>query len=108
MYTELQNFNWIRNLGEINSPTLMEEYTLLHMAISSITLTEANDVIRWRWTAKGEYSAASAYEAQFKGSMSYFPANDIWRAHSEPKCRFFAWLVLHDRVLTAENLAKRN
>jgi hypothetical protein len=31
----------------------------------------------------------------------------IWKAKAEPKCRFFAWTLLHKRVLTADNLQKR-
>lgn len=32
----------------------------------------------------------------------------IWRAKAEPKCRFFAWTLLHKKILTANNLIKRN
>lgn len=105
---ELQNFNWIRNLGPINTPALLEEYMLLFMALSSVALTEARDTISWRWTSTGTYTVASAYEVQFRGAMSFFPAKYLWSANTEPKCRFFAWLAMHDRVLTADNLAKRN
>jgi hypothetical protein len=38
--------------------------------------------------------------------MIQFPATLIWKAITEPKCKFFARLVL--RVLTAHNLIKRN
>jgi hypothetical protein len=40
--------------------------------------------------------------------MTKISASSIWRAISESKCTFFAWLVLHDRVLTPENMAKKN
>jgi hypothetical protein len=32
----------------------------------------------------------------------------ICQAMSEPKCKFFAWLVMHGRILTGNNLLKRN
>jgi len=32
----------------------------------------------------------------------------IWKARAEPKCRFFAWALLHKKILTANNLIKRN
>lgn len=54
------------------------------------------------------YSVKSAYQVQFTGSFSTFPTSIIWKAKTEQKCRFFAWLVMHDKVLTADNLAKRN
>jgi hypothetical protein len=31
----------------------------------------------------------------------------IWKAKTEPKCRFFAWTLMHKKVLTANNLMKR-
>jgi hypothetical protein len=31
----------------------------------------------------------------------------IWKAQTEQKCKFFAWLLMHDRVLTTDNLIKR-
>jgi hypothetical protein len=32
----------------------------------------------------------------------------IWKAKAEPKCRFFAWTLLHKKILTANNLMKRH
>jgi hypothetical protein len=75
---------------------------------STITLTDHSDRIAWKWTANGLYSAASAYECQFKGAITYFPATDVWKANTDPKCRFFAWLILHNRAQTADILAKKN
>jgi hypothetical protein len=58
--------------------------------------------------ADGKYSVSSTYDCQFIGSIIQFPATSIWQAASKPKCRFFAWLVMHDRVPTANNLLKKN
>lgn len=58
--------------------------------------------------ASGEYSAASAYEAQFLGYYPRFRASTIWQAHTEPKCRFFAWLAIQGKAPTADNLIKKN
>lgn len=80
----------------------------MHAALSEITLTDSEDIITWRWTSNGQYIVASAYEAQFKGSITYFLAENIWKAQCEPRCRFFTCLALHDRVLTSDNLVKRN
>jgi hypothetical protein len=64
------------------------------MALSSVELTQQKDEIQWRWTSNGQYSIA--YECQFQGSIIQFPAKDIWQAVIEPKCKFFAWLTMHD------------
>jgi hypothetical protein len=86
----------------------MEEYILLFLVLSTVQLSDQEDVIYWKWTADGKYTIASAYEIQFQGSYGQFLATDIWQAMSEPKCKFFIWLTMHDRILTASNMEKRN
>jgi hypothetical protein len=95
-------------LQDIDSPALLEEFTLLFMAISSVMLTNQKDQISWKWARDGCYSVASIYECQFFGAMIQFLAGSIWKATTEPKCRFFDWLVMHDRILTADNMIKRH
>jgi hypothetical protein len=43
--TELNHFNWIKNLIGINTTTQMEEFTLLFMALASVSLSEQPDTI---------------------------------------------------------------
>jgi hypothetical protein len=78
------------------------------MALSDVHLSDQHDTIRWKWTSDGQYMVASAYECQFEGSIVHFPAMSIWEARAEAKCNFFAWVVMHDRVLTTNNMMKRN
>jgi hypothetical protein len=40
--------------------------------------------------------------------MIYFPTTQVWQARTQPKCKFFAWLVLHNRALTADNMQRKN
>jgi hypothetical protein len=70
------------------------------MALSSVILR--------KWTSNGKYSVSSAYECQFLGSIINFPSIDAWKARTKQKCKFFSCLVLHSRVLTADNMLKRN
>jgi hypothetical protein len=42
------------------------------------------------------------------GAMTTFAPDTVWKASTEPKCRLFGWLVMHDRVLTTDNMARRN
>jgi hypothetical protein len=105
---ELSNSNWIRNLGTIDNPSMVEEYVMLYLAISAISLTDRRDQIFWRWSGNGKFSVAYAYNCHLIGSLNQFLAQEIWRARTEPKCRFFASLDLQDRALTADNLAKKD
>jgi hypothetical protein len=40
--------------------------------------------------------------------LALFPILPVWHAKAEPKCKFFTWLVLHNKLLTADNMLKRN
>ena len=61
----------------------------------------------WRWTTNGEYTAKSAYNAQFFGSYSQFKGKYIWKAEVEGKHKFFAWLLVQSKILTADKLVAR-
>ena len=55
----------------------------------------------------GQYSAASAYKAQYLGMVLSTMDKMIWNAWAPSKIKFFAWLALQDRIWTADRLAKR-
>jgi hypothetical protein len=105
---ELHNYNWIKNLKPFESAEQLDEFVLLFMAISGVNLSHQIDKIFWRWTPYGKFSVPSVYECQFHGSMTFFPAPIIWKAASDARSSFFAWLTMHDKILTAKNMAKRN
>jgi hypothetical protein len=108
VHKELFNGNWTRSIGLITSPALLEEFVTLHMAISSVNLTEDKDQIFWNWMTNRKYSVASTYKCQFIGALTPFPASQIWSTFAESKCRFFAWLAMHNRILTVDNIIKNH
>jgi hypothetical protein len=57
-------------------------------------------------SASGVYSTKSAYRAMFQGDMCFEPADQVWTSWSPEQCKFFIWLVHHDRCWTADRLAK--
>jgi len=61
---------------------------------------EVEDAHIWRLSSSGQYSAKSAYEGFFIGSTLFGPYERIWKSWAPPKCRFFMWLVAHDRCWT--------
>lgn len=104
---ELTAERWIRSLGRIATPLQLAAFIDMSICIRGINLSDTPDTISWRWTPSGSYSAASAYKAQFLGSFPPFIADKVWKARAEPKIRFFAWTLLHGKILTADNLALR-
>ena len=55
----------------------------------------------------GIYSVKSAYNLQFQGSYSTFRSDTIWQAEAEGKHKFFAWLLVQCKILTADKLLAR-
>jgi hypothetical protein len=55
----------------------------------------------------GMYSAKSAYNGLFMGSVSFGHYTRVWKTWAPPKCRFFIWLAAHNRCWTADRLANK-
>lgn len=108
VHKELTGHKWISNLRDLDSQMLLDEFSLLYTALSTVTPTMECDRVHWRWTPSGEYTAALAYDAQFLRATTTSTAMRIWKAKSEPKCKFFAWLAIHGKVQTTDNLLRKN
>jgi hypothetical protein len=70
-------------------------------------LENTPDLTQWKLTPSGQYTARSAYQAQFVGSTLTNFNNIIWRVWAPPKCKFFSWLAVQNRLWTADRLARR-
>jgi hypothetical protein len=98
----LQDNKWIGHISPVVSAVELHEYVLIWELVHRIQLVEGmEDSIVWRWTADGEYTAQSAYRIQFQGTFSKLNLSPVWKARAEAKCRFFAWTLLHKKILTA-------
>jgi len=105
---QMENMKWTRGLWRMTSEEEMIEFVVLWDLVESVELTPEDDKIIWKWTSHGDYTAKSAYEIQFRGSFCSFRPTAIWRAHAEEKHRFFAWLLVQEKLLTADKLMARN
>ena len=80
--------------------TEMAEFVKLWDAVHEVQLCDQPDQITWKWTTHGEYTAKYAYDAQFVES--------IWKADSEGKHKFFAWLLVQSKILTTDKLMSKH
>jgi hypothetical protein len=74
--------------------------------VQQAQLTEQEDDVCWRFTPSGTYTSTSAYNMQFVGTYADFNWAHIWKAKVENKCNFFCWLVLQNKVWTADRILK--
>ena len=86
----------------------IREFFTLGMLLLDVILDEhSEDDIVWKHATNGQYSAASAYKAQFLGMVNSPMEQMVWKAWAPRKVKFFAWLALQDRIWTADRLDKR-
>ncbi|WVZ82442.1 hypothetical protein U9M48_029705, partial [Paspalum notatum var. saurae] len=74
---------------------------------STIRFSDCEDDLVWQFCSFGTYSSQSFYKVvNFRGvhQVHFF---DLWRIKIPPRVHFFLWLLIHNRVLTRSNLAKR-
>ncbi|WVZ93661.1 LOW QUALITY PROTEIN: hypothetical protein U9M48_039626, partial [Paspalum notatum var. saurae] len=107
----LCNSNWIRDLN-LQSASLsgshLVEYCSLWSQVNRVQLHPATpDTTSWKLTQSRQYSTKSAYEAQFCGSVRTDFEWIIWKNWAPPKCKFFCWLAIQNRIWTADRLAQR-
>jgi hypothetical protein len=104
----LTDEKWIEDIRVELPVQALIEYLELWDTISNVELHEGvQDRHFWRLSASGEYTAKSARDAFFQGAIYFRPYERIWKSWAPPKCRFFMWLVAHNRCWTADRLARR-
>jgi hypothetical protein len=86
----------------------MVELINLWSLIQNVQLLPREDDLVWRWTSHGAYTAKSAYQVQFRGTYSTFNSKAMWKAKAEGKHRFFTWLLVQSKLLTADKLQIQN
>ncbi|GJM84452.1 hypothetical protein PR202_ga00122 [Eleusine coracana subsp. coracana] len=107
VHEAITDMRWIHDIHGVASIEVILEFIKVCDIILDITLQPGvADVHLWRLSSSGQYSASSAYEAQFQGSVQFSPWERIWKTWAPGKCRFFLGLVAHNRCWTADHLAR--
>jgi hypothetical protein len=107
----LRDGTWTRDLNYWTGFTtsLLIQFVVLWNLVAPIELNaNLEDTISWNLTRHGEYTASSAYKAQFVGLTKTPELASIWTTWAPPKCKLFAWLILQNRIWTSDRLARRN
>jgi hypothetical protein len=99
---------WLRDCGPDMDEAALPEFFMLWQRLANVQLVpEREDVLLWRWSTDGIYSAQSAYRAFFAGQVRAPISEEIWRSRAPYSCKFFAWLASKNRCWTADRLRRR-
>ena len=101
----LTNKTWISNIQGALTIGVIIDYLHLWDNLSDFFLQpEVEDRHIWRFSSDGQYSVKTAYRGLFVGSTSFEPWERVWKSWAPPKCRFFVWLVAHNRCWAVDRL----
>jgi len=99
---------WLEDIQGHYSVAVLSEYLDVWDMVQEVVLhPDVEDVHKWRFEASGQFTTCSAYEALFNGSICFAAGKLIWGTWAPRECKFFLWLVAHDRCWTADRLARR-
>jgi RNA recognition motif-containing protein len=104
----LTNDNWITDVDYDMTEQIIREFMGLYGKLRDVALSPLQeDTIIWMHTSDGQYTASSAYKIQFLGLTTSLTAEVTWQTKAPPRCRFFVWLMLQNRIWTAARLQIR-
>jgi hypothetical protein len=82
------------------------EYNNLITQCNDTVISDGDDRSLWLLGNKG-FSVKSLYK-ESKCAQVTVPSNFLWKTRLSHKIKAFLWLVVHKKILTKDNLAKRN
>jgi hypothetical protein len=79
-----------------------------HAGRRKIPIREGPDILRWGHSTSGNFSVKEAYYLQgnYHNQETDNIWNKIWNKALWPKVSTFLWLIIHNRILTWDNLRK--
>jgi hypothetical protein len=102
VYEALTERRWVTDIkGALTLDVLVE------FLGERVLQPDVEDSHNWRFSASGQYSAKSAYDALFIGVIHFQPGKRIWQSWAPGKCKFFMWLAAHNKCWRTDRLAKR-
>ena len=87
---------------------MMEQWYCIEQIMENTQYQECDDSLVWQYEAKGEYTTWSLYSIiNFRGVQPvYIPA--VGSIKVPPRVQVFLWLLSHNKLMTKDNLAKRD
>ncbi|KAJ4734117.1 RNA-directed DNA polymerase (reverse transcriptase)-related family protein [Rhynchospora pubera] len=106
-----QRINYSRGAASLSSllPMPWDQSTMLLLNDSIVrTQTDVPDDLSWRWRADGNFSVSSFYNVISTSGKTLNNLNCIWSFRIPPSLKFFLFLASGNRLLTQQQLLRRN
>jgi hypothetical protein len=98
------NVSFLHSLNDWEVDDLVSFHSLLY----SHNLDDGVDKIWWVPDRKGKYAMKSFYNVLIYRDCNPFPWKSIWRTKAPPRVAFFVWSATLGKILTLDNLRKKN
>nr|CAD1842587.1 unnamed protein product [Ananas comosus var. bracteatus] len=102
-------WRWESILQGFRPASTADEESILALIeiVDTVTLSESEDVVTWRWTTSEVFTVKSLYYFLQEGGVTATHFARLWKTKTPLKVKIFGWLVLLRKVLTKDNLSKR-
>jgi hypothetical protein len=97
---------WMVGLHRLTTNDQARQFLHLWLVVRSIQLTDQQDTVTWNFGNTNCYTASSAYQVQFFGTINKHKWMKIWKAKVPSKCKIFLWLLLQSRLPTADRILR--
>jgi hypothetical protein len=97
-------------LQNFHLPLSIEAYEELNQLQQSLSAFHLRSDVNDSWVfniGKGIFKPSIIYRHYFRQLDNHSPSCAIWRSKCISKHKFFAWLILHDRINTKDMLIRR-
>uniref|UniRef100_A0A453A1X4 Reverse transcriptase zinc-binding domain-containing protein n=1 Tax=Aegilops tauschii subsp. strangulata TaxID=200361 RepID=A0A453A1X4_AEGTS len=86
---------------------MMQSWNALFECIKNVRLLSDADTLVWNYEANGIYSVSSLYKiVNFRGAIPG-KGPKVWEVKIPPRVQIFIWLAFNNKLLTRDNLSKR-
>ena len=101
---------WLKATQILSQGPMQDEQILdTELMKRKIQFSEEKDILRWGYEEKRTYSIREAYNILIKEHMVLDSLwRKIWDPSFWPKVSTFLWLLCHNKILTWDNLRKKN
>ena len=105
----LQDDRCVRDIsGALTMQVLLDQLLIWELTRTVVLRPGVPDQLVWKWTSDQSCSTSSAYRTFIIGQASMPGAKILRKTRIPGKCKFFGWLVLHDRSWTAARRRRHN